>query len=233
MNALTTNTTVTMTSREIAELTGKEHKNVKRDIEKMFLELELGALSFERTYKDVQNKEQTEYCLNRELSLTLVTGYDVKRRHAINVRWIELEEKARNPIAAMSRVQLLKLALDSEEERAQLEHKVEVLTPKAAALDRIATIGNGSYCIREAAKLLNVQEKRLRQKLQEIHWIYHPPVGGNWLGYAPAREKGFVEHKRTEGDKPDGTRWESVQVRITDKGLAKLAVLLQSELVEA
>ena len=174
-----------------------------------------------------------EFLLDRELTETLLTGYSAVLRRKVIARWRELEEQARNPIAALSRIDLLKLALDSEEQRAELAHKVEVLEPKAKALDRIATLGTGSYCIREAAKLLNVQEKRLRQTLQEIHWIYHPPIGGNWLGYAGAREKGYVEHKRTEGEKPDGSRWESVQVRITDKGLAKLATMLQTELVAA
>lgn len=32
-----------------------------------------------------------EFLLPKDLTLTLVTGYDVKRRHAINKRWMELE----------------------------------------------------------------------------------------------------------------------------------------------
>lgn len=41
-----------MSSREIAELTSKEHKNVIRDIRNMLEALKKDRLSFERTYKD-------------------------------------------------------------------------------------------------------------------------------------------------------------------------------------
>ncbi|EBC0167624.1 Rha family transcriptional regulator, partial [Salmonella enterica subsp. enterica] len=50
-----------MSSREIAELTGKQHKNVKRDIEKMLSDLQEDALRFEHIYLDVQNRQQIEY----------------------------------------------------------------------------------------------------------------------------------------------------------------------------
>ena len=44
-----------MTSREIAELTGKEQRNVVRDIRQMLQELgEGGLLRFEQTYSDPQ-----------------------------------------------------------------------------------------------------------------------------------------------------------------------------------
>ena len=47
----------TMSSREIAELTGKEHRNVLRDAKAMLLELhgEGGVLRFQETYQDPQN----------------------------------------------------------------------------------------------------------------------------------------------------------------------------------
>ena len=91
MNNLSTATYKSMSSVEIAELTGKLHKNVKRDIENMFFELELDALRFEHTYSDQLNREQTQYNLNEELTLTLVSGYNIKMRSAIIKRWQELE----------------------------------------------------------------------------------------------------------------------------------------------
>ena len=57
---------------------------------------------------------------------------------------------ALNP-ANLSRLQLIEMAMQAEQERLALESKVEVLAPKAEALDRIAT-ADGSLCLTDAAK---------------------------------------------------------------------------------
>jgi phage regulator Rha-like protein len=90
---------VQMSSREIAALTGKEHFNVLRDIREMFKELGkdpemrmiLTALKSECTYFDEQGEERPEFLLNQELTYTLLAGYNVKLRHTIVKRWLELE----------------------------------------------------------------------------------------------------------------------------------------------
>jgi Rha family phage regulatory protein len=81
-----------MSSREIAELTGKRHDNVKRDIVKMFADLKLDALKFEHTYQDSQNRQQTEYLLPKDETLCLLAGYDAQARMKIIKRWQELEQ---------------------------------------------------------------------------------------------------------------------------------------------
>lgn len=88
--------TQTMSSREISELTGKRHPDVKRDIVNMLEQVEEDVSSFAHTYTDSQNRQQTEFKLNKELTLTLVAGYNVKLRLAIVKRWQELEEKERS-----------------------------------------------------------------------------------------------------------------------------------------
>ena len=45
-NLVIANATLTMSSLEIAELTGKEHKNVVADLRKMLNELDLTAAEF-------------------------------------------------------------------------------------------------------------------------------------------------------------------------------------------
>lgn len=91
----------TMSSREIANVTGKRHANVKRDIIGMLTELKEDVLSFEHIYLDGQNREQVEYHLDRELTDTLLTGYSAKMRRAVIRRWRELEEQegARQAVA--------------------------------------------------------------------------------------------------------------------------------------
>ncbi|MFK3794752.1 Rha family transcriptional regulator [Pseudomonas sp. NPDC088444] len=90
-----------MSSREIANVTGKRHNNVKRDIVSMLTDLEEDVLSFEHIYLDGQNREQIEYRLDRELTDTLLTGYSAKMRRAVIRRWAELEQKegAREAVA--------------------------------------------------------------------------------------------------------------------------------------
>ncbi len=61
MNELNVTKVITMTSPEIAELTGKRLDNVNRDIEKMFAELEIDLLKFEGNYRDPLNRKRKNY----------------------------------------------------------------------------------------------------------------------------------------------------------------------------
>ena len=40
---------------------------------------------------------------------------------------------------------------------------------------------------------------------------------------------GVMEHKVTTGEKSDGSDWSSTQVRVTAKGMARLALLIAKE----
>ena len=95
------NDVVTMSSRDIAKLTGKRNSDVLRDIRRMLQELDL-LNNADLGYKGFQvvndDKGRTaEIQLNKELTLTLVSGYNVKMRHAIIKRWQELEAQAQKP----------------------------------------------------------------------------------------------------------------------------------------
>lgn len=84
-------TVLTMSSREIAMLTKKEHRNVTADIRKMLSELGEDALKFQHIYLDSMKREQVEYRLDRELTDTLLTGYSSVLRRKVIARWHELE----------------------------------------------------------------------------------------------------------------------------------------------
>ena len=94
MNELLQNSfnALTMSSREIATLTGKKHYHVMRDIELLAAQLELDVSKFGGIYTDSQNRQQAEYLLDKETCLCLVAGYNAKLRMAIIKRWQELEQ---------------------------------------------------------------------------------------------------------------------------------------------
>ncbi|MFT4465008.1 MAG: Rha family transcriptional regulator [Sodalis sp. (in: enterobacteria)] len=91
IQALMNSQVLTMSSREIAELTGKQHKNVKRAIEVMLNDLQEDALRFEHIYMDSMNRLQTEYLLDRDHTECLLTGYSAIHRMRVIRRWHELE----------------------------------------------------------------------------------------------------------------------------------------------
>ena len=85
------NDAITMSSLEIAKLTGKQHKHVLADIDKMLKELELHSAEFSAQYKDASGKVNRCFNLTRELTDCLLTGYSAKLRMAVIKRWHELE----------------------------------------------------------------------------------------------------------------------------------------------
>lgn len=95
---------LTMSSREIAELTGKEHFIVMRDIRSMLIELygEGGEYKFVCSYLSEQNKRLPEYHLPKRETLVLISGYNTQFRAKIIDRWQELEAKATTPQPELS-----------------------------------------------------------------------------------------------------------------------------------
>ncbi len=85
---------IAMSSVEISELTGKRHDNVIRDVEFMLYELGLDALKFEEVYRGGNGQNRKCYLLPKDLTLTLVSGYNIKLRHAIIKRLDELERES-------------------------------------------------------------------------------------------------------------------------------------------
>ncbi len=89
------NPALSMTSREIADLTGKQHPHILRDIRTMITRLEadpnLDWHCESESYVDVQGKKRTQYRLDKLTTLTLVSGYDPVLRMRIIARWQELE----------------------------------------------------------------------------------------------------------------------------------------------
>jgi phage regulator Rha-like protein len=86
-----------MTSREIAEKTGKEHKHVLRDIDVLvsqgaILESNFGLQPYTYVGPGGGLRKANEYVLDFQATMTLILGYDAKRRAAVIVRWMELED---------------------------------------------------------------------------------------------------------------------------------------------
>jgi phage antirepressor YoqD-like protein len=183
-----------------------------------------------------------EFSLPKDLSITLVSGYSVAMRHRIVTRWQELESQATkpDPMAVLSDPAALRMVLLGYTEKViALESKVaeqEVVVaqqaavvaeqaPQVQALHRIA-ISDGSFNLREAAKVLQVREKDFLVFLHSRGWTYRSQLGGRWVAHASTLRAGLMEVKTVNGVKEDGTEWTSSQSKVTPKGITKLAVLL-------
>ena len=220
--------TLTMTSREIAELTEKRHADVMRDIRNMLDDLGETSAQFCADLPDTYGRKQPAFFLPKDLTLTLVAGYNVKLRKRIIDRWLELEAQAAKPIdpmAALSDPATMRgLLLTYTEKVLTLESKVVELAPKAEALDRIAD-ADGLMNPTVAAKSLQVQPKKLFDFMREKHWIYRRPGGSGNVAYQDKIQAGYLTHKITTVQREDGTDKVCEQVLVTAKGLAKLASL--------
>lgn len=81
----------TMSSLEIAELTGKAHNDVLKDIRRILAAGDIDEGRFSSIYRDGMNREKLCYNLPRLECDLVITGYSIPYRVAILRRWQELE----------------------------------------------------------------------------------------------------------------------------------------------
>lgn len=166
---------LTMSSLEIADLTGKQHKNVLADIRKMMDDLEINSAEFTAQYKDSTGRSLVMFNLPKDETLCLVSGYNVQVRMRIIKRWQELEEANKNkgifmpnfsdPVEAA-------IAWANEKRLSQmLEQKIEEQKPKVEYVEKYVE-RNNTKNITATAKEIGISGRKLGEWLRKKDYAF-------------------------------------------------------------
>lgn len=207
-------TTLTMSSREIASLVDKRHPDVKRDILNMFEQLKEDVSSFAHTYIDSQNRQQTEYKLSKDLTITLVAGYNAALRLAIIKRWQELEATVAFTLPKTFG-EALRLAAEQQEKIEQQQAQLLIAAPKVAYVDTFVDHGVNKN-ITAVAKDLGVSGKKLGQWLRYNKFAFRQK--GKMMWYQPFMDSGYGVHKAFNTKTEDKNGTSGTQALVTPKG---------------
>lgn len=182
MNAITaiSAAVLMMSSRQIAEETGKEHFHVMRDLRA--LKDQLGPMfkgSIQNWIHPQNGQSYEEFLIDKDTCLTLLLGYDAVARMKVVKRWQELEAQTA-PAVPRTMSQALRLAAEQAEQIEQQQAALALAAPKAEYVDRYVA-ANGAKGFRQVAKLLGANEHAFRAWLQDEKIMYR--LGGEWTAH--------------------------------------------------
>lgn len=220
----------TLTSMEVAEMVGKEHKNLMRDVRSYVSEL--GQLKIEpsdffreNTYKNSQNKEQPCYDVTKKgcefiaHKLTGVKGTEFTAKY-IN-RFHDMEDIIQNRMPQGK--ELLALAvLEAQKTIAEQDKLITEMKPKALFADAVAS-SHTSILIGDLAKLLKqngveIGQKRLFEWLRANGYLIRRK-GADWnMPTQRSMEMGLFEVKESTVNNPDGSVRINKTTKVTGKG---------------
>lgn len=214
----------TMSSVEIAELTGKRHDHVIRDIRNLLVQGVAAPNFGESTYKDANQQYRPCFNLTKKGCLILASGYDAKLREKIIDRWEELEIQSRQGFQVPSSFsEALMLAARQAEEIEKANKHIAVLAPKADFADK-AFDTDGKIDIGQAAKILNLGYGRntLFKKLRK-EGVFFANRNEPKQRFVDA---GYFELKEQLIPRENHPAFTVMKVLVTQKGLAYINLIL-------
>jgi anti-repressor protein len=184
---------------------------------------------------NMNGNETRDFAITIDFAKHIAMMAKTERAHLYRNYFLECEKQVRYGLVQMpdlSNPALLQtLLLDNVNKVLALQSEVkekntviEQQATKVLAHDKL-TLADGSLNITESAKALNVPPQKMFKALEMAKWIYRRVGGSNWLGYQDKIQRGYVTHKITTVKMNDGSEKISEQVRITPKGLTKLATM--------
>lgn len=231
---------LTVTSRQVAEHFGKQHRDVLRAIRNLECSGDFTERNFAPSeYVDVTGRSLPQMLMTRDGFAFLAMGFTGKEA----ARWKEtyiaafnaMEQRLRAnpmpaPMADLSDPGVLLPLLTSYAQRTQVaEGRVAELSPKAIAYDRLDA-SEGAVNVRIAAKMLDVPERKFTKWLEANGWAFRQNGIGPLQAYVDKRNRGYLEHRpHTYHDKQSGEDKTVAQLMITPKGLARLSQIFSKQ----
>lgn len=161
----------------VADVFGKKHYNVLRDIELLQCSQEFSNLNFEATsYKDSQNREKPMFNMTRNGWSMLVMGFTGEKAMVFKEAYIEAFDKMETQLKSQPKlptsIELAEQYIVAEkarllllEQNNLLEAKNTELTPKAQFHDDVS-VSEGEFSISDIAKQISVKPNQLREMLR-------------------------------------------------------------------
>lgn len=208
---------MTMSTKEIADLTGKRHDHVLVDARKMLAEIKSPEISGD--YLDSRGRTQQCLMLNKDETMCLVSGYSTEIRFRIVKRWRELEESAKPQIPQTYAAALLeagRLALELEQSQQQLA----LAAPKADVFDKVIDRDNLLNAT-QVAQQVGMSAVKMNKQLDVIGGVYSKSVKRGRTFCHGWVESGYGEMKIGESGYP--------QALFTTKGSLRVVELFTSE----
>lgn len=222
------------TTLAIADGTENEHKSVIQLVRTYLADLEeIGLVAFEMRARlpGQHGGGDTEYASLNEPQATLLLTYmrnsDVVRgfkKRLVSAFFQMAQQLALQKFNVPTTYpEAMRLAADLADKNAAQAALIQEQAPKVAALDRFAS-HDGKHNTRSAAKLLGIREKVFIPWLIGHDWYYRDH-GGRLCAKSGRLGDGCLDTVPVEIQRSDGIQTVPQPV-ITQKGLAKLAVLL-------
>lgn len=225
-----------------AQAAGAPYKTIRHDtfIAKVEKHPGITHQNFLASYKDSTGRQLKCYQLPKREAELMVMSESLKVQTRVYDRLSAIEAGAppAKP-AELSRMDLIEMAMAAERERLaadakvqQLEHKVADQAPAVAGFNLIAD-ASGSMCFRDAAANLNMRQCDLMDYLVSKKWVYEREGAVGYKAYRnrlqalDLRYNTFPYESKTTGE-----RKARQQVRITNKGLTRLAEMIAAEAAE-
>ena len=235
MTEITNNSQQTMTSLQIAEITGKNHKDVMRAIRNMESAwVKVSKHHFSAvSYNDAQGKERPCYELTKRECLYVATKFNDEARAKLVLRWEELENSQRknapalpdftNPAEAarawaeqFEQKQIeAKRADEAEQQVLLLSAEVEKMQPKVSYYDKILA-SKATMTTTQIAQDYGMSAVRFNKILEEFK--VQRKVNGQWILYAPFIGKGYVHSKPFDITRSNGQQDVVMNTEWTQKG---------------
>ncbi len=202
----------TMSSLEIARLTGKPHNDVMKAIRAMepaWKKISEGNFSL-ASYSDAQGKQRPCYELTKTECLYVATKFNDEARAKLVLRWEELERKERANMIALpdftdpaeaaiawakqynEKKVLLIENKQLEEENIQLVLENQELKNDKNYLDLIMR-SKALLTVSQIAQDYGMSGKALNKKLSELGIQYS--INGQWILYAKYKDCGYVSSR--------------------------------------
>ena len=202
---------------------------IKGRIENYEFVQDVDFIKFHNSVEQVSGaKKRIEYHLSIDMAKELSMVERNEKGKQARTYFIDCERKAKaiatDPMAALNDPAIMRgLLLTYSEKNIALEAKVDEQAPKVAGFNIISD-ADGSFCITDVAKAIQVRPKDLFQMLSTSRWVYRRAGGGGpWISYQHQMQRGTMTQKVTTVELSDGSRRATEQARVTPKGLAELS----------